>query len=298
MRTVRIATTSFLVDDAPTTVGENRQRGMSYIREAGMRGCDLVLLPEMFTTVNTGMEIAPEPFPGPTLESLIEQSSESRINVAATYYVEVRGKIYNQTVVVRRDGSVAGVYRKVQPTAAEALRVSAGNSLTPIDLDFGRVGVMICMEIYFPEIPRIYAHRGVEVLLWPTVTLGPTQEGLLIQAQSRAIDNGLYVVESNMASPQPYAPYAGRYRPGTGRVIGPAGDILASTGRRDGLAIAEIDLDEPRLTSNCVMIREPDNLREDLQSITRLEFFAREYAAIAEVHARYFPYWRNIDENT
>ncbi len=297
MRTVRIATTSFLIDDTPTTVEQNRDRGSRYIKDAAERGCDLVVLPEMFTTVNTGAEIKPEPVVGPTLDIIRGVAVDCSINVAATYYVEEHGRVFNQTTVVSRTGVVAGVYRKVQPTAAEAGVVTAGDSLEPIELDFGRVGVMICLDIYFPEIPRIYAHRGVEVLLWPTVTLGPTQEGLLAQAQSRAIDNGLYVVESNMASRPPYAPYAGRIRPGTGRIIGPGGDILASTGRRAGLAVADIDLDEPRLTSTCIMIREPDHFREDLQSITRLDFFAREYADIARDHTIDRQYAKSIQRH-
>ena len=133
------------------------------------------------------------------------------------------------------------------------------------------------------------------VIFWPTVTHGPTQSGLLAQLTSRAIDNSIIIAESNLAGRPPYAPYVGRYRPGTARIIDANGDILAQTGRREGVAVADVDLDEVRLTSWCVLIREPDRFREDLQSITRLDLFAREFAKLAERQPRHDPYFANID---
>ena len=298
MRRVRICSVSFLVDDVPTTVEANLERAEAYLRHAAASDCDLVVLPEMFRTVNTSRgEIDPEPHPGPTLDVIAHHARNGAMNIAATYYVSVDNRIFNQTVIVNRFGDVVGEYRKVQPTALEALRISAGNDLPVFTLDFGRIAVMICIEIYFPEIARIYAHKGAEILLWPTVTLGPTSEGLLAQATSRAIDNGLVVVESNMASPPPFAPYAGHARPGTSRIIAPSGEVIASTARRDGLAVADVDLDDTSLTSTCVLIREPDHFRTDLESISRLDLYAREYARIAGNQNRHEPYWRNISED-
>ena len=160
--------------------------------------------------------------------------------------------------------------------------------LPVFDLDFGRIAVMICMDIYFPEIPRIYAFKGAEILFWPTVSHGPTQESLRTQLTARAIDNSLIVVESNLANHPPYAAYAGRFRPATARIIDHNGDILAQTGRRHGVAIATVDLDELRLTSQCVLIREPDHTREDLQRITRLDLYAREYGRLSRKQKRYY----------
>ena len=155
-------------------------------------------------------------------------------------------------------------------------------------LDFGRVAVMICMDIYFPEIPRIYAFKGAEILFWPTVSHGPTQETLRTQLTARAVDNSLIVAEANLAGHPPYAAYAGRFRPATARIIDHNGDIIAQTGRRHGVTTATVDLDELRLTSQCVLIREPDRMREDLQSITRLDLYAKEYARLSRKQKRYY----------
>ena len=147
---------------------------------------------------------------------------------------------------------------------------------------------MICMDIYFPEIARIYAMKGAEILFWPTTTHGPSQSGLESQLRSRAIDNSLYIVESNLAGHPPYAPYSGRFYPGNARIVDFNGDIISQTGRRAGLAIADIDLDEIRKTSGVVLINEEDETRADLESLVRMDLFAEEYSQIAKNQKRYY----------
>ncbi len=297
MRKVRLGTVSFLIEDTPHTFQMNIERACGYIEHAAGLGCDVVCLPEMLRTYNVpGRELEPEPFPGPTSTMLSEAAREGRINVIATWYVEIDGRVYNQATIFDRDGAVAGWYRKVQPTAAEAKVIRSGSAFPVFRLDFGTVAVMICMDIHFPEIARIYAHKGADVIFWPTTMYGPTREGLQAQITARAIDNSVVIVESNMAGHPPAASYAGRHLPATARIVDHNGDILAQTGRRHGIATAEIDLDEVRLTSGCVLIREPDQFREDLASITRLDLFAREYAAIAASQRRHDPYFSNLDD--
>lgn len=298
IRPVRIGTVSFLLEDGPHTIEFNLQRAEGYIRHGAEMGCDVVCLPEMFRTLNVkDRESEPEEINGPTAQLLSQLASDLRMNIIGTWYVSEAGKIYNQATVFNRSGAVAGYYRKVQPTGGEMIAgITAGSQFPVIELDFGKVAVMICMDIYFPEIPRIYAHKGAEILFWPTVSLGPTQEGLLAQMTSRAIDNALWIVESNLANHPPYAPYSGRFRPGTARIMDFNGDVIAWTGRRGGLAVADINLNEERLTSWTVLLREPDCFRDDLQSITRLELFAKEYAAIAERQSKSEQYFGQIDE--
>jgi predicted amidohydrolase len=298
MRQVRIGTISFLLEDSPHTVQFNLQRAEAYIRQAAERGCDVVCLPEMFRTLKVkDRESEPEELGGETWQLLSRLAATLRMNIIGAWYVSEGGKTYNQATVFDRSGAVAGHYRKAQPTGGEMQAgITAGSQFPVIELDIGKVAVMICMDIYFPEIPRIYAHKGAEILFWPTVSLGPTQEGLLAQMASRAIDNGLWIVESNLANHPPYAPYSGRFRPGTARIMDFNGDVLAWTGRRGGLAVADVDLDEERLTSWTVLLREPDCFRQDLQSITRLDLFAKEYAAIAERQSKAKQYFEQVDE--
>ena len=288
LRKVKIATTSFLVDDQPHTIEKNIERSFEYVREAAGQGADIVCLPEMVTTANVPADLQyhTEEFPGDYTAAFQNEARKHAINLIAPFLVRRDETIYNQATIIDRLGDVVGTYRKVQLTAAESIHVTAGDELPVFDLDFGRIAVMICMDIYFPEIPRIYAFKGAEIVFWPTVTHGPTQEALRTQIKARAGDNSLIMVEANLAGHPPYAPYAGRYRPATGRIIDHNGDVLSQTGRRHGVAVATVDLSEPRLTSGCVMIREPDNMREDLQSITRLDLYAKEYLELSKKRER------------
>jgi predicted amidohydrolase len=290
MRTVRIGTTAFLCEETPHTPELNIGRALAYVALAAREGADILCLPEMVTTANVPKELEyfAERFPGEFTRAFRRAARQHRINLVAPYLVRSGKALYNQATVIDRRGRIAGAYRKVQPTGEESRHVRPGGELPVFDLDIGRIAVMICMDIYFPEIPRIYAFKGAEILFWPTISHGPTQESLRTQLTARALDNSLIVVESNLAGHPPYAPYAGRTRPATARIIDHNGDILAQTGRRHGVAIATVDLDEVRLTSQCVLIREPDRTREDLEHLTRLDFYGREYGRLARTQKRYY----------
>lgn len=290
MRTVTIGTTAFLVEDSPHSIAMNIERATGYIALAAKRGADVLCLPEMVSTANVprDLEYHAERYPGEITAAFRRAARQHRINVIAPYLVRAGKKVFNQATVIDRRGAIVGFYRKVQPTAEESHHVTPANALPVFTLDFGRVAVMICMDIYFPEIPRIYAFKGAEILFWPTVSHGPTQETLRTQLTARAVDNSLIVAEANLAGHPPYAPYAGRFRPATARIIDHNGDIIAQTGRRHGVTTATVDLDEVRLTSQCVLIREPDRMREDLQSITRLDLYAKEYARLSRKQKRYY----------
>jgi predicted amidohydrolase len=290
MRNVTIGTTAFLVEDSPHTLDMNIGRAVGYIALAKEMGADILCLPEMVSTANVPeeLEYSTEEYPGDITKTFRRAARTHKINVIAPYLIRSGKKVYNQATVIDRKGTIVGFYRKVQPTAEESRHVAPGNELPVFDLDFGRIAVMICMDIYFPEIPRIYAFKGAEILFWPTVSHGPTQETLRTQLTARAVDNSLIVAEANLANHPPYAAYAGRYRPATARIIDHNGDLLAQTGRRHGVATARVDLDEVRLTSQCVLIREPDRMREDLESITRLDLYAREYAKLSRKQKRYY----------
>ncbi len=290
MRPVTIGTTAFLLEDSPHTVELNLSRAAGYIESARKRGADILCLPEMVSTANVPGELESyaEEYPGRITEAFRRAAREHSINLIAPYLIRAGRKVYNQATVIDRRGIIVGTYRKVQPTAEESRYLKPGNTLPVFSLDFGRIAVMICMDIYFPEIARIYAFKGAEILFWPTVTHGPTQEALRVQLTARALDNSLIAVESNLANHPPYAPYIGRFRPATARIIDHHGDILAQTGRRHGVAIATVDLDEVRLTSQCVLIREPDHMREDLERITRLDLYAKEYAKLSKSRKRLY----------
>ena len=271
----------------PHTAEFNLDRAAKYIEDASAAGAQIVCLPETVTTNGVPYSNGkPEVSDGWT-PFFQEQARKHSIAVIAPFFVSDKA-IYNQATVFNASGDVVSNYRKVQPTGSEAQWVTPGNDFPIFDLGFAKIAIIICMDIYFPEIARIYAMKGAEILFWPTTTHGPTQSGLEAQLRSRAIDNSLWIVESNLAGHPPYAPYNGRYHPGNARIVDFNGDIIAQTGRRGGIAIADIDLDERRTTANVVLIHDPDNTRADLESLARMDLYAKEYAKIAEHQQRYY----------
>jgi 5-aminopentanamidase len=288
MRNVRIATTAFLVDDEPHTIDTNLARIAEYTRAAAERHADVVCFPETVPTLNIpgGAETHAERADGPFHAFFAGLAHRYHIGIVAPFLVKAGKRIYDQATVFDKDGTARGVYRKVQLTADEARRMTPGEKFPVIETSFGRVAVLICLDMAFPEICRIYAMKGADIIFWPTVSHGPTQEALRTQIRARALDSSVPMVESNLAGHPPYAPYAGRSHPATARIVDHNGDIIAQTGRRHGLAIADVDLDEVRLSSQCVFLREPDHLREDLAAIARWDLFAREYGLLAKQRTR------------
>jgi predicted amidohydrolase len=289
MRTVRIATVSFELDDVAHSVERNLERIEQYAISAASDGADIFCLPEIVTTMHTGDVYQSQSMAGSWNAFFQSLAGRLKLAIIAPFYVDESNKFYNQASVFDKSGNQCGFYRKLQPTGTEVRRVTPGSDLPVIDLGFAKIAIMICMDIYFPEIARIYAMKGAEILFWPTMTHGPTQQGLLSQASVRAMDNSLVLVEANYAQAPPYAPYAGRYFPGTGRIFDHNGDILAQTGRRPGVAIADVDLDEPRKTYDCFLIDPAlDHTRADIESLARMDLFAEQYAKLAQKQKRFY----------
>lgn len=290
MRPVRVAAVSYLVEETPHSIERNLECSLYYVKKAAEMRCDIVCLPEYVLTTNVEDEKKwfGEEYPGKFTSEFKREARASSINVIAPYLVHVGKRYYSQATVMDRKGAIAGIYRKVHPNGAEYPRITPGRKLPVIELDFGKIAIILCMDIYFPEMARIYAMKGAEILFWPTITHGPTQEALLTQAKARALDNSIILVESNLAGHPPYAPYAGRSYPGTARIIDASGNILAATGGKHGLAIADVDLDDVRLAQDCVLIHSPDRMREDIAALARMDFYAEEYERIAKKQKRWY----------
>lgn len=294
MGKLRVATVAFLMEDTPHSVEQNLDRARAYVREASEASAEIVCLPETVSTLGTPNPAELAADSNAWADFFSGAAREFEIAVIAPFYAASEGTIFNQATVFDRSGAVAGFYRKTQPTGWEAPFVTPGMDFPIIDLGFVRLGLMICMDIYFPEIARIYAMKGADLLLWPTTTHGPSQSGLEAQLRSRAIDNSLWIVESNLAGHPPYAPYAGRFYPGNARVVDFNGEIIAQTGRRHGVAICDIDLDERRTTDGVVLINEPDDTRADFESLVRLDLYAKEYEALAKRQQRYYDTLKHV----
>ena len=244
MRAVRLATASILVDDTPSFPSRCIARCLEAIDAAGRAGADLVLLPEEPDVVGCLPERRaelPEPIPGgPTYERFAERARANRLYVAYSQRERAGDRVYNTAVLIGRQGELLGKYRKMHLAPGEVAEVDPGDLGYPVfACDFGRVAIGICMDIHFPEMWRIYALEGADVLLWPTQCLDYTGDHIESIVNARAIDNQVYFVSSHFVA-QPFL--AGRSM-GHSRIVDPYGRTLADTSHRPGVALAEVDLD-------------------------------------------------------
>jgi len=118
--------------------------------------------------------------------------------------------------------------------------VKAGDSYPVFQLDFGKVGVLICMDIHYPEIWRILTLQGADIIAHPTQWLDYTGNLCESLVNARAIDNQIYVATSHFVQ----MPFLSGKSMGYARIVDPYGRTRASTSHRPGVAVAEVDLDE------------------------------------------------------
>jgi len=243
-RPVTIATISLDLPPGPQTVEGNLRRAMSAVDEAGRSRPDIICLPEMYAILGVeeyGRAVKLAADMSPRIESEIS----SRARTWGAYIISCTVEraddaLYNTAFLFDRSGRKIGRYRKTHLAPGEEATFTPWEGYPIFELDFGRVAVMICMDIHYSEVARIYALQGADILFWPTMAYGPTGEFLEVLFRSRAMDNQIYCVTANFCQ-QPYL--AGKVM-GRAYIVGPDGKIRADTGHRAGVAVATVDLDE------------------------------------------------------
>ncbi len=187
---------------------------------------DLVCLPEGITVVGTGksdVEVS-EPVPGPTTQRLGELARRLHTYIVAGVYERVGAVVYNTAVLIGRDGELAGRYRKTHlPREEWEIGLTHGNEYPVFDTDFGRIGLMVCWDVQFPEPARALAAQGAELILLPI------WGGNEVLAKARAIEDHVFLVTSS-------------YDMKT-FVLDPLGEVMAEATAEKPIAFAELHLD-------------------------------------------------------
>jgi N-carbamoylputrescine amidase len=261
----------FIVGCVQQSCTENRQDNLAAavegVRVAAGRGARLVLLQELHNSVyfcqteDAGHFDWAEPVPGPTTELLGKVASELGVVVVASVFERrAPGLYHNTAVVLDRDGSLAGRYRKMHipddPGYFEKFYFTPGDlGFQPIRTSVGPLGVLVCWDQWFPEAARLMALAGAELLLYPTaIGWDPRdaederrrqRDAWATVQRAHAIANGLPLVVCNRtgAEPDPSGQTPGIEFWGSSFVAGPQGEMLAEA-PADAPAVltAEIDL--------------------------------------------------------
>jgi predicted amidohydrolase len=227
------------------SVAENLNRAVELIeRCVGATGADLLVLPEAVTTGFTPGIPAEElwalmgPIPGPTTEPVQEAARRLGVHVVHCTYErgETRGVVYNSAVLIGPGGDVLGVYRKTHLFPGEMGWVTAGDEVTVVDTDLGRIGLSVCFDGDFPELYRIQAVRGAEIICRPSALLRSADIWELT-TRARAYDNHVYVIGANATGTDP----AGVHYFGNSLIVTPIAEVVARAASHEGWAAARLD---------------------------------------------------------
>ncbi len=227
-RHVRVVTTRIPVRWG-TTARDNLQSMVEVLDRAGREKPDVVLLTETFPErgVKGTVYDLSTPIPGPVTEVLGREAREYHTYIITGMLERDGGKAYDTAVLVDRQGQIAGKYRKVHLPLAEVEGGETPGSDYPVfDTDVGRIGILICWDIFFPESVRILRLAGADIVFVP-IAGDPGALHYDVATRALALDNGVYLIT---------AVSEGR----ASRIVNPNGEVIAET--TDGLATADIDL--------------------------------------------------------
>jgi deaminated glutathione amidase len=239
-------------DDKDTNV----EAALALIDRAAGTGARLVALPEVWTYLgpDAGNRDAAEPIPGPTIERLAERARRHGIYLhCGSVYERAAGepRLFNTTVVVDPSGEIVAKYRKIHMfdvdlAGAESYRESAtnapGDEIVTFDLDGVTIGLAICYDLRFPELFRILALRGAEVIVLPaafTLTTGKDHWEVLIRA--RAIENQVFMLAPGQVGSHPSGS-GNAWCYGRSTIVNPWGTVQAVAHDDATVITSELDL--------------------------------------------------------
>jgi predicted amidohydrolase len=224
-RTVRAMTVHLRPRNSPSREA-NVEQFSSVVRAAADQKPDIICFPEGMTVVGTKSTYvqASEPVPGPTTEKLGELARQLNSYIVAGLYERVSPAVYNTAVLIDRRGKLVGRYRKTHlPREEWEAGLTPGDSYPVFETDFGKVGLMVCWDVQFPEPWRALGLQGAELILLP---IWGGSETLL---RARAIENHAFVVSSSYDMKS--------------CVVAPDGEILTEATVASPVATADVHLD-------------------------------------------------------
>mgnify|MGYP000865809639 FL=1 len=246
---------------------ENVAKLESNIRKAAAEGAELIVLQELHNglyfcqTEDTNVFEQAETIPGPSTESFGQLAAELGVVIVLSLFEKRAAGLYHNTaVVLEKDGSIAGKYRKMHipddPAYYEKFYFTPGDlGFEPIQTSVGKLGVLVCWDQWYPEAARLMAMAGAELLIYPTAIgweSSDTDEeknrqlnAWITVQRGHAVANGLHVLSCNRTGHEadPSGVTNGIQFWGNSFVAGPQGEFLAQASNdKEENIIIDIDL--------------------------------------------------------
>ncbi len=235
---------------------QNIETALQLIDRAAAGGARLVVLPEIWAYFGPESEYRPnsEPIPGPLTEILAERAVRHGVYIhTGTWHESREGdpRLYNTAAVISPDGEIIGKYSKIHmfdveidgvASYRESATIAPGDDIVNVEIDGVNVGLAICYDLRFPELFRILALKGAEVIVLPaafTMATGRDHWEVLIKA--RAIENGVFMVAAGQWGPG----YDGKWCYGRSMIVDPWGTPLAIA--PDQTTVIQASLDRTHL---------------------------------------------------
>ena len=230
---------------------QNVDDAIALIERAADQGARLVMLPETWTYMGPSAPDYAEPVPGNITNQLAQVARRRRIYLHCGSLLErVPGepRVFNTTVLLDPDGNLVARYRKIHlydvsighdVLSQESATVAPGDEIVVADVDGLRLGLTICYDLRFPELYRLLALEGAEIVAVPAAFhafTGKDHWEVLIRA--RAIENQVFVVAPCAWGRHP----SGWVSHGRSMIVDPWGIVLATAPDGVGLAVADCDL--------------------------------------------------------
>ena len=239
---------------------DNRLRLAGKIEQLARQGAVLIVLQELHNglyfcqTEDVNVFDQAEPIPGPSTEFFGRLAKEFGVVIVTSLFERrAPGLYHNTAVVMEKDGTIAGKYRKMHipddPGYYEKFYFTPGDlGFQPIDTSVGRLGVLVCWDQWYPEAARLMALAGAQLLVYPTaIGYDPNdtpdeqqrQRGAWQTVQrGHAVANGLPVVAVNRVGEEEGVPFWG-----TSFVAGPQGELLyEASSEEEETAVVDIDM--------------------------------------------------------
>jgi len=233
---------------ASTNKETNLKKIINYISKAAQNKATLVAFPEfmMFYTNSsqTSKQLAnlAEKINGNFVNTIAKTAKQYRIQVIGSFYEKSNKKdrVYDTSFVIDKTGKVISTYRKIHLYDAlgfrESDKMTSGSKITkPVKTSIGKVGMMICYDLRFPEMSRSHASSGSEVLVAPSAWVkgDMKEEHWITINKTRAIENGCYVIAPDQV---------GNIYCGRSVVVDPYGKILLDMKKKQGIGYVNIEL--------------------------------------------------------
>ena len=239
---------------ASTNKKVNLKKIISYISKATSKNATLCAFPEfmMFYTSSSQtpkqlVNLA-ETINGNFVTTIAKAAKENQIQVVGSFYEKSRKKdrVYDTSFLISKSGKVLSTYRKIHLYDAlgfkESNKMVSGSRITkPVKTSIGKIGMMICYDLRFPEMARSLATAGAEVLVAPSAWVkgNMKEEHWITINKTRAIENGCYVIAPDQV---------GNIYCGRSLVVDPYGKILLDMKKKQGIGFVNINLNKVKQT--------------------------------------------------